>query len=85
MAGQLRVLKSAREARWGIKIKARDAVVPWLMEYAAHLLNRFEVGHDGKTSFSHPRGRTCDEGLCAFSKRMYRKILKRVTGPGLKR
>ena len=55
--GQVRVLKSALEARWGVKIPAASAIIPWLMEYAAHLLNRFEVGHDGKTSFERCTGK----------------------------
>jgi hypothetical protein len=32
-------------------------VVPWLVEYAAVLTNRFEVGKDGKTSFERNKGR----------------------------
>ena len=55
--GQVRVLKSALEARWGVKVLAASAVIPWLMEYAAHLLNRFEVGHDGKSSYERCKGK----------------------------
>ena len=45
---QSRVLKSALESRWGVKIPTLHAVVPWLVEYAGLLVNRFEVGRDGK-------------------------------------
>jgi hypothetical protein len=49
--GQVRVLKLAAEKRWGVEIPHRHPVVPWMVEYAAFLLNRFEVGHDGKTAY----------------------------------
>jgi len=55
--GQVRVLKDALETRWGVKIKAANAVIPWIMEYAAYLLSRFEVGHDGKTAFERCKGK----------------------------
>lgn len=31
--------------------------MPWLIEYASFLLNRFEVGHDGKTSWERCKGK----------------------------
>ena len=37
---------------------ALNTVVPWIVEYAAHLLNRFEVGHDGKTAYERSKGKT---------------------------
>ena len=40
-----------QEDRWGVKVGARHSVLPWLVEYAAVLLNRVEVGKDGKTAF----------------------------------
>ena len=55
--GQVRVLEGALEGRWGIRIGARHMVLPWVIEYAAHLLNRFEVGHDGKTAYERCKGK----------------------------
>eukprot|EP00974_Lingulodinium_polyedra_P088317 8562742-Lingulodinium_polyedra.AAC.1 len=48
---------SALEERWGVKIGVRHAVLPWLIEYAAFLINRFEVGKDGKTSYERCKGK----------------------------
>ena len=53
---QTRVLKSGLEERWGVRIPTRHSVMPWLVEYAGLLLNRFEVSRDGKTSFERSRG-----------------------------
>ena len=55
--GQVRVMKGALEARWGVKIGSKHAVVPWIVEYATHLLNRFEVSHDGKTAYERCKGK----------------------------
>ena len=55
--GQVRVLKDCLEEKWGIKIEAKHAIVPWIVEYASHLLNRFEVGHDGRTAYERCKGK----------------------------
>ena len=54
---QVRVMKDAIENRWGVKIGTKHPVIPWIVEYAAVLLNRFEVGHDGKTAFERNKGK----------------------------
>ena len=56
--GQVRVMKDALEAKWGVKLGAKHSVVPWMIEYAAVLLNRFEVGKDGKTAYERSKGRS---------------------------
>ena len=48
---QVRVPKSALEARWKMSIEAGHPILPWMVEYVAVLMNRFEVGRDGRTSF----------------------------------
>ena len=55
--GQVRVLKLALEKRRGIQIPHRHSVMPWVVEYAAFLLNRYEVGHDGKTVYERSKGK----------------------------
>ena len=55
--GQVRVLKLAAEKKWGIEIPAEHPAIAWIVEYAAFLLNRFEVGHDGKTAYERLKGK----------------------------
>ena len=55
--GQLRVLRSALEEKLEVKIDSGHSIWPWLMEHAAFLLNRGEVGHDGRTSFERCKGK----------------------------
>ena len=49
--GQVRVLRSALEERIGAKLDPHHAVFPWMVEYASLMLNRFEVGRDGRTAY----------------------------------
>ena len=42
--GQIRTMKSALEDKWGVELKIDHPVWPWLVEYAALLLIRGEVG-----------------------------------------
>ena len=55
--GQVRTMRSALEERIGIKLDMKDAIWPWLIEYAGYLINRFEVGHDGKTAYERLKGK----------------------------
>ena len=48
---QVRVLKLALEDTWKMKVAHKHEVVPWIIEYSAFPVNRFEVGHDGKTAY----------------------------------
>ena len=54
--GQIRVLKDALEGRWKREIAAVECIVPWIVEWLAHVLNRFEVGKDGRTPFERCKG-----------------------------
>ena len=38
------------------KLETPHPAIPWITEHAAVLLNRFEVGHDGKTAYERNKG-----------------------------
>ena len=48
---QVRVLVTASENRWRSTLPDTRAIWPWLVEYAAYLLNRCSVGSTGKTAY----------------------------------
>ncbi len=54
---QVRVMKDAIEHRTGLQFKPKHPLMTWLIEYAGHLLNRFEVSHGGKTSYERCKGK----------------------------
>ncbi len=76
--GQTRVLKIALEARWGLAIPHRHAVVPWPGEYAAYLLNRREVGKDGKTSYEKTRGKRATVLGIEFGEKCYTRSSRKT-------
>ena len=55
--GMIRTLRSALEARMEDTLVISDAIWPWLVEYASYLLNRGEVGHDGKAAYERLKGK----------------------------
>ena len=55
--GQIRVLKDALEARLGTEVPSNHNVLAWLVEFAATLVNRYEVGRDGRTPHERLRGK----------------------------
>ena len=55
--GQIRTIKSDLESRIGTKIPSSHDIVPWLIEYAAVLINRGQVGADGRTAYERLKGK----------------------------
>ena len=66
---QMRVMRSALEDRLEILLGSRHAAWAWMAEYAGYLLNRQEVGHDGKTSYERSKGKKAKAFGIVFSKR----------------
>ena len=55
--GPVRVLKDALEARWKREIATDECIAPWIVAWAGHTLDRFEVGKDGRTAFERRKGK----------------------------
>ena len=55
--GQVRTLKMSLETRYKMKIEEGHNVLPWLVMYAAMLLNICSVGEDGRTAYERRRGK----------------------------
>jgi len=55
--GQIRTIKDGLESRWKREISAVECVAPWIVEWSAHVLNRFEVGKDGRASYERCKGK----------------------------
>ena len=62
--GQLRALLLAFEGRIGRRLDVQEKIVMFMPEYAAYLINRLEVGKDGKTSYERTKG---EKQLCLES------------------
>jgi hypothetical protein len=55
--GQIRTIKADLESRIQSKIPSSHDIVPWMVEYAAVLLNRGQVGSDGRTAYERLKGK----------------------------
>ena len=55
--GMVRTLRSAIEERWMVKLDPENALWTWLVEYSGWLVNRAEVGHDGRTPYERLKGK----------------------------
>jgi hypothetical protein len=75
--GQVRVLKLALENRIGIKVPSTSCIVAFLAEYSAYLLNRLEIGKDGKTAVERNKGKAASVmGIEFGEKLMFKKKVK---------
>ena len=54
---QVRTMKLALESRIGVEIPSDHDVVPWMVEYAATIVNKGQVGADGKTAYERLKGK----------------------------
>ena len=55
--GQVKALFLALQGRIGRKIDAREKVIKFIPEYASYLMNRLEVGKDGKVAHDRAKGK----------------------------
>jgi hypothetical protein len=58
--GQVRIIRLALERRYGVSIPAEHPLMAWAVEFAAVVLNRMEIGHDGKTAYQRLKGKRCN-------------------------
>ena len=74
--GPIRNLKNALETRLGCKVPTDGHTFAWLVMHAANILNVFDLGRDGRTSFQRLRRRKMHPDLVEFGETMYYQPLK---------
>ena len=72
--GLFRTLKLCAEARIGKFIPVSHAIVSWLLEHTALLLNVRQKGADGLTSWERVRGRPFNQRLLSIFERVLYKL-----------
>ena len=71
---QIRTMKSALEDRIGVKVEAEAKIATFMAEYVGYLLNRLEVGEDGKTAYERIRGKTAKLLGIEFGEKLMWKV-----------
>ena len=74
--GMARTLKEALEQRLGAELRARTAILAWLVEYGATLYTLFRRGEDGMTPIQRLKGRTWKIELPEFAETV--ELMKRT-------
>ena len=68
--GHIRTIKMDLESRIKGKIPSSHDIVPWLIEYAAVLINWGQVGADGKTAYERLKGKKASLPGLQFGERV---------------
>ena len=72
--GHVRILLLSLEGRVGSKVDAKEPIVSYMPEYAAYLLNRLEVGKDGKTAYERGKGKKATVLGMEFGEKVLYKV-----------
>ena len=73
------------ESRIGVEIPSDHDVIPWIIEYSATIINKGQVGADGKTAYERLKGKSAKVMVpfVTFRKMCYAGAGKGVTDTGL--
>ena len=80
IAGQLRRLTLALEARLQQRVSAKLPVMAWLVRHAAFVFTHFQVGHDGLTPWRRLTGRPWNGTVAEFGEQVMGKLAKKKPG-----
>ena len=78
IAGQVRTLKNALERRCNIKISCDHPLIPWMIEHASALFNKYSVGQDGKTAYERWKGKSWKSEAIEFGEMVHYKFPKKT-------
>ena len=70
VAGQARTLKAALEHRIGTRIPPDARILCWLVEFAAYLTNKCDIGSDGETPLFRLHGRKDNTPIPEFGEKI---------------
>ena len=80
VAGQARTLKAALEHRMATRIPPDAKILCLLVDIAAYLMNRCDLGSDGKTPMQRLHGRKDNTPIPEFGKKILYMLAKRARG-----
>ena len=80
VAGQARTLKAALEHRIGARVPPDEKPLCWLVEFAAYLMNRCDIGSDGKTPLQRVHGRRDNTLILEFREKILYTSAKPARG-----
>ena len=76
--GQMRVCKIGLEQRIKTKVETDWRVLEWIAEHAGNTINKFLMGHDGKTPYHRIMGRPSSKAIMEFGEQVLAKPLRSI-------
>ena len=74
---QFRAIKTGLERRIGQRVETHEPVLTWIAEHAAMMLNRYQVGRDGRTAYRRTVGKECVQKVVEFGEQVHVKPKRR--------
>ena len=69
VAGQARTLERCTGASHGARVPPDARILCWLVEFASYLMNRCDIGSDGKTPLQRLHGRRDNTPILEFGEK----------------
>ena len=73
IAEQVRVIRRGLEQRLAQRLSEKHPFTAWLVERAADLLSKYQVGDDGKTEYKRWTGKPFHEGQIEFGEKIHHR------------
>ena len=79
VAQQIRVMRHSLQQKMGAVLPGPHPVTCWLVEHASDLLNKYQLGEDGRTAYQRLRGKVWSRDVVEFGEKVhYRMNLKNL-------
>ena len=78
--GSLLARQERRKPRFGARVPPDASKLSWLVEFAAYLMNRCDVGSDGQTPLQRLHGRRDNTPILVFGEKILHKPAKSARG-----
>ena len=77
---QVRTLLLALERNLGMAIGVLHPCFPWLVEHAADVLNKFQLGKDGMSAWQRLKGRPYSGLMLEFGSKILHRVVQKPVG-----
>ena len=74
VAQQIRVMRHSLQQKMGAVLPGPHPVTCWLVEHASDLLNKYQLGEDGRTAYQRLRGKVWSRDVVEFGEKVHDRM-----------
>ena len=78
VADLFRTIKTSFESRVGARVTMAHPLTKWIVEHAAFLLTKYQLGPDGRTGWGRLHGKEVRERVCEFGEKVLLFVPKKL-------